>query len=491
MENSMTPFQNSLTSAISEAAMPGDTTQPIELLYAIKKISDPIKALANYDHINRLTKIVHKEFNLTSHINTSTAPLSKAEISRWAALIRWLLFELNYWHPENDPTRQKLTAIFITSQIINFNVDLWELIPSSFSTNLELVTYLKKMISSFNTAYTTKDTVKIPIWEQEAVENFKTADAAGNWSKIGSMLGAFQNQIRPSVLYTQSVRCLYKCGIANLVDATASLSQTISVLQIANTLPVEQRLQLAERSENPYIHFGCAYQTLLGNEPARQLSLKEQQLFTALLIKVARHETKWRDWMLTFNTYPLRTPQLQIPLGKALAKISESAIYAYVDSIVLQTKTAEPNPSRTCVAECLREFRAESNLDRRALLWTWAHKRWHEWNFDQKNTNSNLFKINWSDLDYAIVGYACECMSDDSRTKTMNKMIDELQSIDNTWHTSSLSIITAWNRTLSSFQPYAHASTVSNNHGDWLTETATYLPYNPEKDEYAVMKYNL
>jgi hypothetical protein len=59
----------------------------------------------------------------------------------------------------------------------------------------------------------------------------------------------------------------------------------------------------------------------------------------------------------------------------------------------------------------------------------------------------------------------------------------------NLWHNSITGIVTAWNRILSQFQPYAHASEILKSGEDWLAESQTYLPFDPAHNTYLAMKY--
>lgn len=141
------------------------------------------------------------------------------------------------------------------------------------------------------------------------------------------------------------------------------------------------------------------------------------------------------------------------------------------------------------VADCLRAFRAHAPIDRRKALWTAAHTRWSAWNFNEADPDTHIFSINWCDLDYALVGYACECMDDVARENAIETIRKDLDTIDNRWHPSLTDTITNWNRLVSRLQPYAIASTVAKNGEDWLTEMKTCLLFDPSKDKYRAMKY--
>jgi hypothetical protein len=233
------------------------------------------------------------------------------------------------------------------------------------------------------------------------------------------------------------------------------------------------------------------YRTLTDQRGARirQLADNDQYLLTELLLKVANDSARWAAWMQVFNAYPVRYPALQAPLGRALAKARDAAIDSYVRSIWLHAKQPQPDPGRRSVAECLREFCINASPERHATLWTLAHKRWLDWCFNKADPNQHVLGINWCDLDYALVAYATECMDEATRNQTMESIRAELLTLEHHWHESFTDILTSWNRLLSQFQPYAHATFVAKNGGDWLPETKTYLPFEPSQNDYLMMMY--
>jgi hypothetical protein len=112
-----------------------------------------------------------------------------------------------------------------------------------------------------------------------------------------------------------------------------------------------------------------------------------------------------------------------------------------------------------------------------------------EWGFDRANPNQQLTAINWSDLDYAVVGYARECMDEAARNSTMNCIRAELQTLEHSWHASFTDILSCWNRLLSQFQPYAHATFIANTAEDWMPEIRTYLAFDPSANAYTNLMF--
>jgi hypothetical protein len=481
---------NPIPDVLLEAAKDGDLIEPVTLLSALSALDNPINALSDHDKANALFATLDADFGFVRFAWGAPRPLQPADQSRWASLIRWLVRELTVWQQTEDPVKRRLTAIFVVAQASDREGGLWELLPASIGKNSELLEYLKKLVGSLTVTFTAHGRAE-PIWEREAVDRFQIADEQADWVAISHGLQAFEHQIFPTTVLAQSVRCLYRFDVGALADALANLRQTPVATQVASSLHVDQRFELALRSDNPYVQFGCLYWTLTGRRSTQKFSSTEERLLTALLLKVADDEPRWAQWMEVFNAYPIRYPALQISLGNALAEAAEPAVLAYVDAMVLQAKEAKPEPGRQIVADCLREFHAKALPGRRALLWRHAYERWSAWNFEYDNVDSHLLSICWSDLDYAVVAFATECMSEADRAKEMNAIIGEMQLLDDKWHLSQTDIVTSWNRLLSRFQPYAHTTETIKSGGDWLPETRTYLPFDPAANQYLTMKYRL
>jgi hypothetical protein len=59
------------------------------------------------------------------------------------------------------------------------------------------------------------------------------------------------------------------------VEALVNIHQTTAAMLIAATLTVEQRLQLAAASANPYVQFACVYRVLSEHRNVPQLSASD------------------------------------------------------------------------------------------------------------------------------------------------------------------------------------------------------------------------
>jgi hypothetical protein len=474
----------------AEADQPGDSAEPKALIAALANEDTPINALSDMERGHQFFELFYSEFPFVRDSRFTNRSLRPEERAQWQGLIRWIIQELRAWRLSDDPRCGKLVAIFIAIDASDWTNTIWAKLPDDIGKNNELAEILKKLIASFAVTFTSRGGVE-PIWEREAVDAFVQADTQGDWAVIGEKWKLFGRTAFPGVFQTHAVRCLFRYRLNNLVEGLAGLRQTAVSMQVADVLKTEQLLTLAVASENPYVQFGCAYQAISGSPRPPALNAGEEQLMTQLLLKVVKDETRWAAWMKAFNAYPVRYPALQAALGHTLASASATAIDAYVNSLAIYPKPAKPDENRRLVATCLQAFSTVAESEKRKVLWTRAHERWTAWQFNCGKGDQHLFEINWSDLDYALVGYACECMDEAERDQVMKSILHEIQAIDNRWYPSLTDIITAWNCLLSRFQPYAYASQVVGKKEEWLSETKTYWPFVPSANVYFMMKYGI
>jgi hypothetical protein len=492
VEDAMTGGDDQLADAVREAMREGEIAAPSELITLIAGLESPLKALQDMDKTNELLAAFNNQFGFINSARFAKRPVQAADMARYASMVRWLIHELRHWRRTKDIHCGGLVAAFVAAQVCDSENKLWELLPDDIGDNVDLTEYLKDLVASFAVEFNARAGATVPTWESEAVEKFKQADVEGDWVGIMDGWKLFWQPFFANTLQTQAVRLLYRYCVDRLVQGLANLRQTPVAIQVADVLTVEQRLRLALASDNPYVQLASAYQTLTGGQRRpEKLGSSEQHLLTELLLKVANDASRWVAWMQVFNTYPVRFPALQTPLGRALARASDNAMAAYVDSIWLYPKQTKPAAGRQYVSECLREFHAHALPERRRELWTLALKRWLVWNFNQADPNQHLFEIHWSDLDYAVVAYACECMDDPGRKAALDQIRQEMRTLEDSWHVSITDIVTAWNRLLSKFQPYARAASVVDSNEDLLTENQTYWPFDQSQNQYVMMKFRM
>ncbi len=486
MEMPLAPALNSLGEAVAAAGEPGELAEPDELLALLAEEENPLAALADRDRSNALFAAFNNQFGFISFNRARRQPCSPEQLERWAALIRWIAAELREWHQVDDPKRARLVAVMVATQSCDGDDDFWSTLWDGFGSG-EMVQAMAALLAGLNVQIGTFGLRGRAISEAEGVERFLKADAAGDWATVADYLMR-AGPLFPSALVNQAVRCANRFGFGRLVTAVAGLRQSLGAIQIANALSRTDRLRLAIASENPCVRFICLFRTVLQQRGATQLSRKEEELVTELLLKVADNGEQWRLWMQAFNRFPTRYGLLQAPLGRALASAPEEAVAAYVGSINLSIPTPQ---TRQCVAECCRAFKESADPTQRRLLWTLAFERWSAWGFSTPGRDGHLVNITASELDFAVVGYAVECLDEMQRGAAMAGIARDLSVVDDEWHSSFSDCLTAWNRLLSRFQPYAHAASAVASGVDWLAEGRHYYFYEPQNERYLTIMYRV
>ena len=480
-----------LAKAASQAMQDGAYTGPTALAAVVRGLAHPLQALQDEDQARELFEAFDTDFgfirfSFSALRNVARAPIQPLDEQRYASLLRWLIHELRTSRRAEDPRYEKLVAAFVVAQMCDSHQGLWDLLPNDIGDSADLLDDLARLVGSFAVTFNARPGAKVPIWEGEAVEEFKRADAAGDWVAVIRGWQQFRHQLFfANTLQMQAVRLLHRFSFKHLVASLAHLRQTPVSMMLAGVLTIEQRLRLAIASDNPYIQIAVMYRTLTDDRRPQSLTDADQRLLTELLLKVANDAPRWTEWMKIFAGYPA----LQLSLGRALAKVPLAAIDGYFNSIWLYPKPVGPDVGRRSVAECLREFRATAAPEQRRALWTRAHERWLQWGFNRADPNQHLTAISWSDLDYAVVAYACECMDEAALNRVMNSIRAELQTLEHRWHASFTDSLTCWNRLLSQFQPYAHATFIANTSEDWLPEIRTYFAFDPSANAYMYLMY--
>jgi len=477
-----------IKSVVDEAAKLGPEEPPGDLIAAVNAESNPIQATYAGDKSLILHGALSKQFGLLVSLAAGGKPTAVADITRWAALVRWLLRELREWRPNSDPKRHKLAALMFTAACCDLDNQLWSSLPDGIERNSDLLSVLEKFIATATGSFSSRGMQLEPIWEKEVIERFKQADAAGNWETIGEMWHYVRDVLQPNLFCMQVTRCLYRYDPGRLIGALVGVKQITVAAQVLRVLPVEGQLAAGCKTANPYVEFACALETFTHWRKKQRPDEAAQQLLTRLLLKVAADQPRWRQWMKVFNRYPVRYPAIQVALGQALAVMPVPAVEAYVDAIDL---TISPDDGRELVAECLRAFRSSANADRAKLIWTRAYERWSAWQFGIEEDGKHITRMSFSELDYPVVGYVVECMGDKERDAMRNELFRKVTTLTDHWHASIVDCFTAWYRLLSQYQPYAHGEVIKKSGGDWLQTGHVIWPFDPQNEPYAMMMYRV
>lgn len=473
------------TALIAEALQPGPAPGPTALLAALKMQDSPLEALMRAEGDDTITTAIDQDFGFLHSLRMRASIAESETKGQWAALIRWMLAATKGWKPSEDARMEKMSAALLTSWLCGGEAGFWHLLPDESAPSMEFISILGAIVAKSQTKYGALGSATPPIWESEYAEAFQKSDSDGNWADIVNMWPQLNDVFMSDPLFREMVRCLARYGFEELVRATDALQQFPSVIQVARALSASQRLRLAIASGSERVRFCCALVTVTRNVEAIALSADEEATFSKLLIKVATSPDEWHKWMVAFNTYPLRYPALQRPLGKALARAPHHAATVYIDSVSLRPiNVTDADESRGLISECLRSFRQQASQEHRHAVWAYAYRRWCDWRFNTGSSDTHLFEISRSSLDFAVISYMYEYMSIEEIETALARIDSQLQRFRLTWHATETDCTTEWNRLLSLFQPYSHALELKETNEDVSPDRRIYDPFNLSNSLY-------
>jgi len=474
--------------ALTQSMTVGQEFVPTDLLTTINADPNPTSVLNDMDRGNAHFEAMQRDFGFL-HISRITQKSPSAqEQERLAALMRWLRREFREWSLATDRDCHTLAAMFVITAHCSQQGNLWPDFFASSSVNPEIVAELSKRIAHLQFTFSPNILSRTPISDKDILDRFNVADREGDWVTVASEWPRLGDFLFPDAFLSQAVCYLQAFACDALRAAMEQVIQIVPVMLLMSSLSVADSLALAIASTNPYVQFGSLLRLFQQQRRRNEsISQTEEDLLAKLLIIIAADTVQWQQWMLALNRYPIRYPQIQRSLGRVLAEVPNAALQHYISAVILTTTGI----GRSTVAECLRTFRSVASLDRRMTLWTLAHERWLQWRFGEHESTETLMNIGSCELDYAIVGYALECMNAEQLNERCATLMTDLSLIDEIWHTSAIEFIQTVSHNLSAFQPYAYARQTGAN-DDWLMAEGRYiLPFDPQTERYKAMFYRI
>lgn len=453
---------------------------PTSLLDYIAAVADPLSILASNVLCNDACQILEQD---APGVGFLVSHNPNAESDRLAALWRWLMDGLHRWKREQDPGHRQIVALLTTLLSLGECRAVWNAMPDSVGTNLELIAALEAAVLSSRITISSRQGA--PIWEREALAALAHADAALDWPAVADSWRLFETAIIGESFLLLAARGLARFRFDRLVSAVRNHTQTVDCMRLAEGLTLEELLRLAHETTNEHVRFCCVYAGLSRVPQSSRLVPADTTRVTDVLEGVARDRANWRKWLRVFAQRSVRFAAIQVPLGRALATMQNEALADYVDAIDLNVGQSV---SRDAVTACLRAFRETAEAGQRSKLWRLAYDRWRVWNFGASSLEVPLFSISRSELDFALVGHAVETMTAAERAAAISEVQLELAAVESIWYSSETDMVTAWFRALSKLQIFAHADHVVSSDSDWLATTMVQLPYRPD-DAYVRLRY--
>jgi hypothetical protein len=487
VEKAMTAWTDILGEAITASGQPGDLSAPTSLLVLSDNLEDPLSTLIGRDTEHEVFAALDEDLGFVRLVRSSRLTISTDQNEKLANSIRWLIGTLSNWCQADDPMRGRLVAIIALAAMLDENGALWLLMPDKIKQNQELCEEIQHILGRLQFRVEAVSFSRSPIVDKERVEEFATAEAEQNWPALRCFAEKVPWRFHSNAILDQSVRLLNRFFPDYLVHVGRAVSQIGIGMQMVTAISVGDALKLATHCKSNTLQFAAVCRLFAVHDRVHALDAVQEDALVSLLVEVATDAPRWAAWMQAFAAHPYQTSQMQPAIGLCLAASGEAALRAYIDAIYLQSSWL----GRDEVKACLSAFANSAPLRRRQAAWKLAFARWSDWNFNERDGHSAPTEITLSNIDFAIVGYAVECLTLEERETHIAGCLDIVERAEHVWHKSQLDFMHYIYRTLSRSQPFLHARDCGTDRDNWLwNKTGKYF-FDQLDDPYWQLRYGL
>lgn len=480
----MTVFDYDWSAMIADASKCTNPNGPTKLLTLLRNKKNP---WLKRDHEQQVALQTAHQTDLGAMYTYrySGHPLTNIDRAIWVDRLAWLLIELNTCARQR-PEFGRLPVILAVARAFSFDKSVWERLPTTYLSD-NLFVYMSAFVGSTECSFTSRGQTE-PIWERETVDRFQSADEAEDWVALEAdwitVSGAFPPD--PDLHEAIACLCVDHRGRHALAMAFDHFKTIFQVMNAASAMSSEQKVIVAPLLSSSRARFGIV-QSLAFDHPCNQkLSGAANEELSSLFRNIQSDSKEWRKWMKALNRYPVRSKMLQPAFGLSLVDSTSEAKSAYVDAIHFDTFHSD---GRSSVTECLMSFKENANLCERKQLWHIAFQKWSDWSFGESNGDQSLASTALSPVDYGIIGYFIENLSEKEHEAAMKQAYSEMMRVSDTWHIDFMHFISAWNRLLSKWQIIQYAYQVRMGEKEWALQFTARLPFDPNKDHYNAMTF--
>ena len=396
------------------------------------------------------------------------APVSEADRDLWAGWLTWAVAILRDWDSERDGGERDLDVALALLDLTQRERPDWDVVPATVASNTGLHETVEARLRAAS-----KKVAVVNFYSRSLLAyrpDLPDPEGETGWKEIVAALN------RLEIIAPAGQRALARLAWRLWPNDLAALLDTdgdvLGATALAEALDPAQAFALGARCRRPLQGFAaiCAHTQL-----RTPLELGAQQELEELLVTFARDSAVWRGWMAALNRYPVRHPRLQAPLGRALSRSSEEAFLAWLSVIELRplrlADALQRADHRGDASTCLKAFSDTAAVDVRSAGWRAIWARWSAWDFDRRD---GMMKVNGSDIDLGVVGYALEVMQSDELDAAIAAEAANLDQVFAQRWPSVIELMTAANLVQSRLQPLAHAQTLKTTSNQLELATGRY-----------------
>ncbi|WP_089726487.1 hypothetical protein [Candidatus Thiosymbion oneisti] len=467
---------------LEEAANLEPVIGPRRFLCALSECEDPLTLTQSEggEEARRVRDAFRADLAPILRSNRGELSFNDADKAAWLDTLGWFLQTLE----GIDKTCLKADTLVALLRIAAVFRDVWNRLPPRYIGD-NLITHMAALIGATQFSLGIRGNYG-PIWEHETLDAFTQADAVGDWPLIAQHWQTIAPVIMPDSDFEEAAACLCvsekgKKLLAEILDQSSTILPAIAIGKCLDAAILSEIGALSVENRTRFV----LVQSLIFEQP-KTASLDSGTLenVRSIFTSVQNDEQEWSQWMRALNRYPVRAKCIQQALGESLVGTNRNTKVAYLQAIDLSTSYGG---CRDAVATCMSAFRSKAPIVERREFWELTHQRWKDWDFDRAGRTVPLMTVAVSDLDYGLVGYALEVLSEGDLEDGLKRLTREMWDVQDQWYVDQTAFDSARYRVLSVWQIFAYAAQVRVGRLQWELPIRRFLPFDPNLDRFAAM----
>lgn len=435
----------SLAAATFEAALlPGPSKQPIALGNVFSSFSAQQSWGADLDNESLEHSLV-TEFSFLPSVFNGTA-LSAPQAAEWEAAVRWVLQELQAWHPTTVNATNRMKALLVTATALDVK---------GFGLKAAAASFTPGVLSAGLIQVIEQSSVHLMGERPQRVQKLAAElDAAAGVSDFRPIARTVRHLM--VVAHSDLFAATNLLWMLRPADLAASLTAQASVLKqyaICEVLGDEAPVFAHQVPSATFKYLAiCAIEDAYR---ARRTTHNWAQLLERLLLDVAGTQ-HWRGFMLALFSHPQDDVLPLQGLAQALAATQPVDWSAFIEALSLSYSKRIAQP----VAGVLCRFLGLVGSTAAQGMWGAAHQRWSAWDYGKAEPNFYMSSPHACALDYPVAMYyamlpAGQRMAEEAR---LQAAVDDLEM---TWFSQVTQLITERNRLLSHLRLMQHGTALA------------------------------
>jgi len=272
-------------------------------------------------------------------------------------------------------------------------------------------------------------------WEIELYNKYILGLKNLEFNKIYNFVEAYERGMRYrfDTYFDFLVFVTYRLFFNDLVKIINERKNTFEIIYLTHNLSIEETLTLATHSHNILLKFEAIRKSVYfksNKQYSLNLLKNERKFLQNIILDFSKDNYLWQEFLKFYLLYPSRNPQLFEPLSKVVSLLEKDKIDMLVESIKINLYISDD--SRIALNSCFLEI--ENDDKQRYCL----EKLFYKWENFINTSNDYFLGIVLTDIFDMVIIYIRDFLDKDEIIKKVEKIIYELEEIDNRWFKDAL-----------------------------------------------------